>query len=239
MDTHTLQWIGAASMAVGGGVILAAGKRRTPDEEQQTIIHGIVPLIAACAYFAMAVGQGSAVLPSGREFYFMRYLDWLVTTPLLLLALALAGVHEGRKPAGLVLGLLLADAMMVVTGLAFGASEGGLKWTWYAISCGAFAAVGWVVWRPLLQANARQRDDVRAKYGRSSLVLTVLWSAYPLVVIPAPDGLGVISEALATGLLLVLDLLSKVAYGLMCTKADAAITERDLASEGVRSSRVR
>lgn len=233
MDTHTLQWIGAIGMALGGGAILAIGKRRTPDEEWQTVIHGIVPLVAACAYFAMAVGQGSVVLPSGREFYFMRYVDWLVTTPLLLAALSLSGVHEGRKPAGLVLGLLLADAMMVVTGFAFGASEGGLKWTWYLISCGAFAAVGWVVWRPLLQANAVQRDDVRAKYHRNALILTVLWSAYPLVIIPAPDGLGVISEALATGLLLVLDWASKVAYGLMSTKADAAITERDLRDEGV------
>lgn len=232
MDTQTLQWIGAAGMALGGAAILAMGQRRTPDEERQTIIHGTVPLVAACAYLAMAAGQGSVVLPSGREFYFMRYLDWLVTTPLLA-ALFFGAVHEGRKPMGLLLGLVLADAMMVVTGFAFGASEGGLKWTWYAVSCGAFAAVGWVVWRPLLQANARQRDDVRAAYRRNALTLTVLWSGYPLVVIPAPDGLGVVGEATATGLLLVLDWVSKVAYGLMCTKADAAITERDLRGEGV------
>ena len=220
----------------GGGAILAVGQRRTPDEERQTIIHGTVPLIAACAYLAMAVGQGSVLLPSGREFYFMRYVDWLVTTPLLLAALSISGVHEGRKPAGLILGLLLADVMMVVTGFGFGASEGGVKWTWYLISCGAFAAVGWVVWRPLQQANARQRDDVRAKYQRNALVLTALWSAYPLVVIPAPDGLGIMPEAVATALLLLLDWLSKVAYGWASTKSDTAITTRDLA-EGTASER--
>ena len=231
MDTHTLQWTGAAAMAAGGALILRVGQRRTASEETQTIIHGIVPLVAACAYFAMASGQGSAVLRDGREFYFLRYADWLVTTPLLLLSLALAALHEGPRRHGLIGGLLLADAMMIGAGFAFGASTApAVKWTWYAISCGAFAAVLYVMWRPLLRANAAERDDVRAEYRRDVLVLTGLWLAYPLVIIPAPDGLGLISEALATGLLLVLDLLSKVAYGLLATKGDAGVTARDLSS---------
>jgi len=36
----------------GGGAILATGERRTA-QQAHTILHGIVPLIAACAYLAM------------------------------------------------------------------------------------------------------------------------------------------------------------------------------------------
>jgi hypothetical protein len=32
-----------------------------------TIIHGLVPIIAACSYFAMATGQGSILLPAGPD----------------------------------------------------------------------------------------------------------------------------------------------------------------------------
>jgi hypothetical protein len=51
-------------------------QRRTPAEEADTIIHGLVPIIAACSYFAMATGQGSilpASGPAGR-----RMLPWPV-----------------------------------------------------------------------------------------------------------------------------------------------------------------
>lgn len=229
MDTQTLLWTGATGMALGGAAILRLGQRRTASEETQTIIHGVVPLIAACAYFAMAAGQGSVALLDGREFLFLRYADWMVTTPLLLLALALSALHGGPKRHGLVGGLLLADAMMVAAGFAFGASTASaLKWTWYAISCGAFAAVFYVLWRPLLRASTTVRGDVRSEYRRNATVLSALWLAYPLVIIPAPDGLGLVSETLATGMLLVLDLLSKVGFGLLATKGDAAITDRDL-----------
>jgi bacteriorhodopsin len=47
-------WLGFAGMAAGAAVILFIAKRRTPAEEADGIIHGIVPIIAACSYFAMA-----------------------------------------------------------------------------------------------------------------------------------------------------------------------------------------
>ena len=73
----------------------------------QTVLHGIVPIIAACSYFTMAAGQGSLLLPAGpdsahalRVFYYARYIDWSFTTPLLLLGLAGTAMHSGmRRPA--------------------------------------------------------------------------------------------------------------------------------------------
>lgn len=81
MTTQFWLWFGTVAMLAGGVALLALGKRRTADEESHTVIHGIVPVIAACSYFAMAVGQGSIVLPiegaagATREFFFARYID--------------------------------------------------------------------------------------------------------------------------------------------------------------------
>ena len=40
--------------------------------------------LASLAYLSMATGNGSMVRADGRVFYWARYIDWLVTTPLLL-----------------------------------------------------------------------------------------------------------------------------------------------------------
>ena len=47
--------------------IFLFSKKRMEDEETDGILHGIVPLIAACSYFAMATQQGATPLPLGAE----------------------------------------------------------------------------------------------------------------------------------------------------------------------------
>ena len=236
MDSNTLLWITTVIMTVGGLSILLIGKRRTPSEELQTVLHGIVPLIAGCSYFAMATGQGLVLLPKpdadGAKyiFYFARYIDWAFTTPLLLVSLAITGMHAGHKRAGAITGMVLADVMMIVTGFAFSASEvPWMKVTWFVISCAAFLGVGYAIWVSIGQANAEEREDVRSAYRQHALVLSLLWLLYPVVVGLAPEGLDLISDPASVLCIGVLDVLAKVAYGLMVILSDAKITDRDLA----------
>lgn len=58
-------WTTTIVMLVAGLLILMIGKRRTPWESLQTVLHSLVPIIAACAYPAMATGQGLVLLPTG------------------------------------------------------------------------------------------------------------------------------------------------------------------------------
>ena len=63
-----------------------------------------------------------------RQVYWARYVDWSLTTPLLLLDLALlAGLSGGH-----ILIAIFADLVMILTGLfaAFGAEKNGSKWGW-------------------------------------------------------------------------------------------------------------
>ncbi len=227
-------------MALGGMAILMKGKRRTSSEGLQTVLHGIVPLIAACSYFAMATGQGLIMLPTDtavatgatatRIFYFARYIDWLFTTPLLLVSLGLTAMHAGRKQAGLFVGAVLADLMMIITAFTFSASEvAWMRWTWFIISCAAFLGVYYVIWVPQKEANSLERDDVRSIYVRDASVLSVLWLGYPIILAVAPDGLNVVSDSFSVLVIAVLDVLAKVVYGLMTVVSDERVTNRDLA----------
>ena len=248
VTSNTILWLTTFIMLAGGLAILAKGKRRTPSETLQTVLHGTVPIIAACSYLAMATGQGLVVLPTDtavasggggtRLFYFARYIDWTFTTPLLLLSLGLTGMHAGLKRSGLLAGAAIADVLMIVTAFVFGASEiGWMKWTWFIVSCAAFLGVYYVIWMPQMQANAAEREDVRSAYRRGATILSSLWFFYPIVLLVAPDGLNVISDAWSVLGIAVLDVLSKVAYGFVSIASDEAITDRDLAEVGKTGTR--
>ncbi len=240
MSSNTILWVTAIIMLAGGLLILAKGKRRTASEGLNTVLHGVVPIIAACLYFAMATGQGLVVLPTDaaaatgsggtRIFYFARYIDWTFTTPLLLVSLGFTAMHNGAKRPGLLVGAALADVMMILTAFAFGASEvAWMKWVWFLISCVAFLGVYYVIWVSQMQANATERDDVRATYKRSATVLSVLWLVYPIILAVAPDGLNIVSDAASVLVIAILDVLAKVAYGFTSVASDEAMTNRDLA----------
>ncbi len=244
MSANVILWITTFLMLFGGLGILAKGKRRTSSEFMQTMLHGTIPLIAACSYLAMATGQGLVLLPTDnavaagsggatRIFYFARYIDWTFTTPLLLISLGLVATHAGPKRPALLAGAVIADVMMILTAFIFGASEtDATKWTWFAISCIAFVAIYYVIWLPQLKASDSERDDVRSSYRRSATILTVLWALYPFVLLVAPDGLNVAGDAITVLGIAILDVLSKVVYGFISISDDAATTDRDLTETG-------
>ncbi len=243
MNAQFWLWLDTIAMLVGGLVILAIGKRRNGHEQAHTIYHGVVPIIAACSYFAMAVDQGSVTLPlgapdgTGRLFYYARYIDWTFTTPLLLLSLSYTAMHSSLRRGGMVAGLLLADVIMILTALFFGLSEvAWIKWTWFLVSCVAFLAVYYVIWVPLAEQNRAESAEVQSIFRRNASILTVVWLIYPLILAVSPDGLGVISSALGVALIAIVDLIAKVVYGLMSTMSNSKLVDKEEAAPVSRVS---
>ncbi len=247
MDTQTWLWLDTILMLAGGLAILALGKQRTSSEQSHTIYHGIVPIIAACSYFAMAVGQGAVLIHQGpadagsaRLFYFARYIDWTFTTPLLLLSLACTAMPSGLRRGGMVTGLLLADVMMILTALFFGASEvAWIKWTWFLVSCVAFLGVFYVMWVPMLRENATEPAEARSDYRRNAAILSVLWLVYPLILAVSTDGLGLISSTAGVAGIAIIDLVSKVVYGLMAVMSTTKLVTNSLAGHTTSATATR
>ena len=122
---------------------------------------------------------------------------------------------------------------MIATALFFGFSvTSWIKWTWFLISCVAFLGVFYVLWVTFLQENAAEREDVQANYRRNATILSALWTGYPLVLLIGTDGLGLVGSTASVALIAILDLASKVAFGLMVTASHAKTVDRDLAEHG-------
>ncbi len=189
-----------------------------------------MPLFAAAAYATMATHEGGVTLPSGREFLFARYLDWSVTTPVLLLALSMPALHGAHRRAGLVARLIASDVVMIVTGLFFGAAEAPFsKWLWYVTSCVAFVAVCYVLFGPLRQGAMARDAERRAGYIRNLGILTVLWLLYPVVVILGPDQVQFWGATFTTACTTAIDLVAKVGYGFISMAGGRKVTDADLA----------
>lgn len=233
---ETWLWIGTGGMALGALSILVVGHGMK--ETHHRVTSFFVCAIAATFYLLMAQGQGDVIVskaslaltPLGvgadvsvQMVYFARYIDWFFTTPLLLLGLmtvALKPLSGGGEPTrerlGLVAGIIGADILMILTGL-FGALsiDSTHKYVWFIVSCGFFLAVLTLIWGPIRAAAAEQGAETFALYNKLLLILTVLWFIYPVLWILGTEGTGAISLNAEVAVFTIIDLTSKVAFGLL------------------------
>lgn len=195
---------------------------------------------AFISYLAMATGAGSAVLDDGREFYYFRYIDWLITTPLLLLDLALLALARPGSDLGLIAGLIGLDVVMILTGLAAGSSTSDFGTTvWFIISSAALAGVLYLLWTRLLAAARARSQGVAATFNRLAVLTTVLWVLYPIVFLLGTEGFGGVDQGFEVFLYLILDVLSKVLFGFLLLSNHQVIREASDASGSGRTARVR
>jgi bacteriorhodopsin len=212
-------WFGAAGMAVGVVVFgLAIGKATTAYSKQSRVSLFFVPVIAAALYTGLGMGQGSAVV-EGEKVTWIRYVTWFTTTPLLLNQLCRL-VHARQS---VVFGLILANQVMIATGLAAELSGTPRNWAWYAISSLAFVFILLTLAGDLTREGEGLPDDVRRLFRRLRDVNIVTWIGYPIVWALGTKGLEVISPVAQTAGYVLLDLASKVGFGMLVLSGAEAL----------------
>jgi len=207
-----LHWLYVALMASGAALFFAwmRDPRGVPIPEYVVAI--LIPIWSGVAYTAMAMDFGK-VEAFGQTAYWARYADWVVTTPLLLVALAMtATFYDKSRRTPFVLALVGADVIMIVCGLAADLMPVPARWVFYSIGVGALVAIFYIVWGPLRQEAFRQGQGLGDVYTRVAAYLTVFWIGYPLTWLLGPSGLGVISQFSDTLLFVVLPFFSKVGF---------------------------
>ncbi len=210
--TRTVLWIVSAIMILGCFAFIAMTATASREKRHFFYASSFIVLVAATLYFAMASGYGT-VVQNGHTFYFARYIDWVITTPLLLLDLALVALPRfpGRNALlGIIIG---SDVYMILTGLVASYIRSEYRWAWYGASCVAFIGIVYIIVTQLAPA-ARQRDPLVTKlFTTLSGVLLVLWICYPIVWALGQEGFGVVSPFVEALLYGILDVCAKVGFG--------------------------
>jgi bacteriorhodopsin len=145
--------------------------------QRYRLVTSLVTIVAATMYFFMAQGYGISSR-AGAEFWWLRYLDWLITTPLLLLDLALiAGLDVWDTFA-----LVVADVLMIVVGVVAGDPDFGHTWECFGVSMGFFLLTLYIIGEGIWErADDPSTTEEKERVMKTLLWLTVItWSSYPL-----------------------------------------------------------
>jgi bacteriorhodopsin len=207
------------------------------DAEQQEfyIVTIFVPAIAFTAYLAMAMGYGLTEVTVGGEsleIYWARYADWLFTTPLLLIDLALLA-GAARNTIATLVGL---DVAMIATGLVgaltadqgetiLGLGTGAQRLIWWGVSTAFFVVLLYYLVGTLSGEAADRPGEVGSLFRTLRNLTIVLWSAYPIVWLLGTEGLGIVPLYWETAAFMVLDLSAKVGFGAILLGSRATLDQ--------------
>ena len=187
-------------------------------------VSGIVTMIAMYHYFrifnswdqAYSVMNG-VVTSTGRPFNdAYRYVDWLLTVPLLvtelILVMRLSG-NEGTKKASR---LAVLAVFMVVLGYPGEISNvASTRWLWWCLSMIPFLIIQYELFVGLRSSIALQPESVRGLVSSARYITVVTWLFYPIVFILPMIGLTGTSAVVGVQVgYSVADVLAKAAFGL-------------------------
>merc|ERR1712070_429769 len=131
-------WIAFACMAVPAIIFYGMAKSKPVGQRKYEYLSFTINCIASLAYLTMAVGYGATDV-NGQQFFYARYVDWTLTTPLMLLDLILLG-HGAKAQVETICHVLAIDALMIIGGL-IGALQGA--WLTAIFWCGY--PIAWVL----------------------------------------------------------------------------------------------
>jgi len=222
ITTHGSDWYWAvtAVMALSSFVFVAMSFRVGRERRIFHYITAAITLVASIAYFTMASNLGYAAVAvefqrsnhkvAGiyREIFYVRYIDWVVTTPLLLLDLLLTA----GMPWPTILYTILIDEIMIITGLVGALVVSSYKWGYFVF---AMLALFFIAYNVVLVGRAHAgsiNSTVGKTYTLCGAWTIFLWFMYPIAW-GLSEGGNVISpdsEAIFYG---ILDILAKPVFG--------------------------
>ncbi|MCJ1293975.1 hypothetical protein MMC34_005532 [Xylographa carneopallida] len=241
--TRTL-WVVFVIMVISSLAFYAMAFRVPVQKRLFHILTAFITTFAAISYFAMAMGDGisyshntvteshkhvpDTTVDVYRQVYWARYVDWSVTTPLLLMDLAFLAGLSGAN----ILVAVVADLIMILTGLfaAFGSNESA-QWGYYAMACIAYLVV---IYQLAVhgRAMAISKDSKTGTFFQAIGAFTlVLWTAYPIVwgIADGSRNINVDAEIISYA---VLDVLAKPVFGFWLLFTHDAMPETSVSLEG-------
>ncbi|NJN85530.1 MAG: bacteriorhodopsin [Leptolyngbyaceae cyanobacterium SL_7_1] len=216
MNWQTIfHWVYVASMAVGALYFWQLSRHPRQVPQYEYLVAMFIPIWSGLAYLAMAIDQGKVEVAEQLTHY-ARYADWIVTTPLLLLALSWTAMQFIKKDWTLIGFLISTQVVVILTGLIADLSERDwVRYLWYICGVVAFVVVLWGVWNPLRAKARSQGQGLSSLYDKLATYLTAFWIGYPVVWIIGPSGFGWVSQTVDTFLFCLLPFFSKVGFSFL------------------------
>jgi sensory rhodopsin len=223
--TQAFFMLGFVAMAAGTLYFVLERGDIKPEHRIAATYAGIITFIAAIMYWIMTdfvgffdqtAGDIGATMP-------YRYIDWLLTTPLLLVEFGLIVAIAGAATKGFVTRIVIADIIMIVTGYLGEVSPVGAIETW------VYFIISSVAWLYIVYAVFQVKLDGMPAYAASAVKIMrrfVMfgWAIYPIgTSIEQFMKLGgadvTAAVAIAAIVYVIADVLNKVGFGMVAVRA--------------------
>ena len=188
-------------------------------------VTGLVTLIALYHYVrifnswegAYALVDGAMKQTGNRFNDAYRYVDWLLTVPLLLVELILVMRLSGAETRAKATKLGLLAALMVLLGYPGEiSSDSGTRWLWWSLAMIPFIIILYDLFFGLKNSIASQPKEVRGLVSGARWLTVVSWLFYPVVFLFPMIGLtgGTAIIAVQVGYT-VADIVAKAVFGVL------------------------
>ncbi|KZT61929.1 family A G protein-coupled receptor-like protein [Calocera cornea HHB12733] len=221
ITTHGSDWLWAvfAVMLLSDLIVIVWAYRLPRGHRVFHLLPIVILTTAAIAYFSMAADLGGTPVQAEffgnrhqnqgatRAIWYVRYIDWVITTPLLLMELLLGT----GLPLSDIFVTVFMDIAMIIAGLVGALVPSTYKWGYFAGGMAALFFIWYILLGPARVSAELIGADVRGIYTRSAAFLAFLWLLYPIAW-GLSDGGNVIhpdSEMVFYG---VLDILAKPVF---------------------------
>lgn len=189
------------------------------------VVSALVTFIAAVHYFYMR----DVWVATGESPTVFRYIDWLLTVPLLMIEFYLILRAIGVASIGIFWRLLIGTLVMLIPGYL---GEAGYINIWLGF------AIGMVGWFYILYeifageagkaAEAKASDSVKYAYNSMRWIVTIGWAIYPIGYVIGYMGEPGANAGALNIVYNLADLVNKVAFGLLIWYAATSESQAEL-----------
>ncbi|SDW19175.1 Bacteriorhodopsin [Marinococcus luteus] len=188
LATQYMFWVGFVGMAAATLFFLVERSSLNPEYRSTATVAGLVTFVAAVHYYFMKDAVGTSGLVSEIEAFptEIRYVDWLITTPLLLIKFPLLLGLKGKVGNLLLVKLLIADVIMIVSGYigetsinaAGGFTQLGL-WS-FVIGTAAWFYIIYLLYTSVTAAAKKKPAPIKKALMNMRLFILIGWAIYPI-----------------------------------------------------------
>lgn len=213
-------FIGTMAMMAASVFFFFEVNNTSPKWRTSVLVSGLITFIAAVHYYYMR-GYN---LETGESPTFFRYVDWILTVPLMCLEFYLITKKAGAK-IGLLWKLIFASLVMLVTGYFGETLNRDNSVLWGVVSGIAYFYIVYLIWFGEVAQLAKTAGAQVAKATRTlAWFVLVGWAIYPLgYILGTPGGLfglQLVSDPAAASQAMdivynIADAVNKIGFGLV------------------------
>lgn len=223
LATQYMFWVGFVGMAAGTLYFLVERNSLSPEYRSTATVAALVTFVAAIHYFFMkdAVGTSGLISEISNFPTEIRYIDWLVTTPLLLVKFPLLLGLKNKAGKILLVHLIVADIIMIVAGYlgetsinqAGGFTQFGL-WT-FVIGTLAWIYIIYLLFTNVTKAAENKPAPIKKALLNMRLFILIGWAIYPIGYAVTLVSSGIEVQLVRELIYNFADLTNKVGFGLV------------------------